>query len=62
MWLEAVTIIERFRADCRGVAATEYIILVGTVGLGSAAAFIAVGAAFVRNFALVRNLLLTPFP
>jgi len=41
---------------------TEYTILLGTVGLGSAVAFIAVGAALVRNFAVVRNLVLAPFP
>jgi Flp pilus assembly pilin Flp len=62
MWLRAFMLIERLRDDHRGVAATEYIILVGTVGLGSATAFIALGAAFVRNFALVRNLILAPFP
>jgi len=52
----------RFCKDTRGVVATEYIILIGTVGLGSAVAFIAVGLAFVRNFALVRYHVLVPYP
>jgi len=53
---------KKLRSDSRGAAAIEYSILLGTVGLGSAVAFIAVGVAFLRNFALVRNLLLLPFP
>jgi hypothetical protein len=59
MWRRCIG---RLRVDSRGVAATEYIILIGTVGLGSAVAFISVGVAFVRNFASVRELLLVPFP
>jgi Flp pilus assembly pilin Flp len=50
------------RQDERGSAALEYMILVGTVGIGSAAAFIALGAAVVRNFQFIRYLLLFPFP
>jgi Flp pilus assembly pilin Flp len=52
----------RLLDDSSGAAATEYIILVGTVALGSAVAFIAVGVALVRDFTLVRNLLLGQFP
>jgi Flp pilus assembly pilin Flp len=48
--------------DSSGAAATEYIVLVGTVALGSAVAFIAVGVALVRDFTVVRNLLLGQFP
>jgi Flp pilus assembly pilin Flp len=48
--------------DASGVAMTEYIILVGIVGIGSAAAFITLGVAFVRSFAMVRGLLLSSFP
>jgi hypothetical protein len=59
MWRRVVN---HLRAETGGVAATEYIILVGTVGLGSATAFIALGVAFVRNFALVRYHVLAPFP
>jgi Flp pilus assembly pilin Flp len=48
--------------DTRGVAMTEYIILIGTVALGSFASFVLLGAAFVRNFNVVRTLILAPFP
>jgi Flp pilus assembly pilin Flp len=48
--------------DTAGVAMTEYVILVGVVALGSIASFILLGAAFVRNFNLVRSLILLPFP
>lgn len=41
---------------------TEYTILLGTVALGSAVAFIALGVAIVQNFAVVRDLVLNPFP
>jgi hypothetical protein len=40
----------------------EYVVLIGTVGIGSAAAFIYVGMAFVNSFAFVRGMLLAPFP
>jgi Flp pilus assembly pilin Flp len=62
MWRAACSAVKKLRSDSRGAAATEYAIVLGTVGLGSAVAFIAVGVAFLRNFALVRNLLLVPFP
>ena len=55
-------LLRRAFRDTTGVAMTEYVILVGTVGLGSIAAFILLGAAFVRNFNLVRSLILLPFP
>jgi Flp pilus assembly pilin Flp len=48
--------------DTRGTVMLEYSILMGTVALGSAAAFISVGVAFVNNFDLVRSLLLCVFP
>jgi Flp pilus assembly pilin Flp len=62
MWQSACTFVKNLRNDSRGVVATEYAIVLGTVGLGSAVSFIAVGVAFLKNFALVRNLLLLPFP
>ncbi|HVW29680.1 MAG TPA: hypothetical protein VHC69_30160 [Polyangiaceae bacterium] len=49
-------------ADTRGVVMLEYSILMGTVAIGSAIAFITLGVAFVNNFDLVRGLLLTLFP
>lgn len=55
-------LLARLLDDSSGAAATEYIVLVGTVAIGSAIAFISVGVALVRDFTLVRNLLLGQFP
>jgi len=55
-------LVARLLDDSSGAAATEYVILVGTVALGSAVSFIAVGVALFRDFSLVRNLLLGQFP
>ena len=49
-------------SDTRGVVMLEYSILIGTVAIGSAVAFITLGVAFVNNFDRVRGLLLTLFP
>jgi Flp pilus assembly pilin Flp len=62
MWWFGSSIIDRVRSDTRGSAMTEYTILLGTVALGSALSFITIGVALVRDFALVRNLILLPFP
>jgi len=48
--------------DKRGVVMLEYAILIGTVALGSAVAFVHLGKAIAKNFDLVRGLLLCPFP
>jgi Flp pilus assembly pilin Flp len=49
-------------SDTRGTVMLEYTILMGTVAIGSAIAFISVGVAFVNNFDLVRGLILCLFP
>ena len=48
--------------DTRGTVMLEYSILMGTVALGSAIAFITLGVAFVNNFDLVWGQLLTLYP
>jgi Flp pilus assembly pilin Flp len=48
--------------DTRGLVMLEYSILIGTVALGSAIAFITVGVAIVNNFDLVRAMLVCAFP
>lgn len=48
--------------DQRGAIQLEYTILIGLVGLGSAAAFVLLGVALVDSFGFVRSMLLTPFP
>jgi Flp pilus assembly pilin Flp len=62
MWQFGSSIIDRVRRDTKGAAMTEYSILLGTVALGSALAFISVGVAIVRDFAVVRSFVLVPFP
>lgn len=54
--------LNQVRKDTSGAAMTEYVILVGIVGLGSAGAVIFLGVAFVHNFDFVRTLILAPFP
>ncbi len=54
--------LRNLRRDTSGVAMTEYVILLGTVAIGSMASFALLGLAFVRNFNLVRSLILLPFP
>jgi hypothetical protein len=49
-------------SDTRGIVMLEYSIVMGTVAIGSAIAFITVGVAFVNNFDLVRAVLLCIFP
>ena len=45
-----------------GAIQLEYTILLGLVGLSSAAAFVLLGIALVDSFGFVRGMLLTPFP
>jgi Flp pilus assembly pilin Flp len=52
----------RVATDERGAVMAEYVVLIGTVALGSAAAFLTIGVALVNSFGFVRNLLLIPFP
>lgn len=60
--------VERSRAwlalwgDETGAIQLEYTILLGLVGLSSAAALVLLGVALVDSFGFVRGMLLTPFP
>jgi Flp pilus assembly pilin Flp len=49
-------------SDRTGAIQLEYTILLGLVGLGSAAALVLLGVALVDSFGFVRGMLLTPFP
>lgn len=61
-WSKTLTRLTRRLRDERGVVMLEYAILVGVIGISASVAFVGLGVAFVRNFAFVRGLLLTPFP
>jgi Flp pilus assembly pilin Flp len=50
------------RSNQSGAIQLEYTILLGLVGLGSAAALVLLGVALVDSFGFVRGMLLTPFP
>lgn len=50
------------RSNQSGAIQLEYTILLGVVGLSSAAALVLLGVALVDSFGFVRGMLLTPFP
>lgn len=58
----SMPVLGKLQHDERGGVSLEYVIVLGSVGLGSAAAFITLGIAFVKSFEFVRFLLLCPFP
>ena len=48
--------------DQRGVAMTEYVVLLGTVSLGVAAAVAALGPTIVADYERARAMLISPMP
>jgi Flp pilus assembly pilin Flp len=50
------------RRDTRGAISTEYVVLVGTIGLAAVFALVAVGPVLVQGFERSRNILTSPFP
>jgi Flp pilus assembly pilin Flp len=58
----AVVCLRSLWSDKTGAIQLEYTILLGLVGLGSAAALVLLGVALVDSFGFVRGMLLTPFP
>ncbi|MBL8715393.1 MAG: hypothetical protein JNL79_05325 [Myxococcales bacterium] len=48
--------------DRRGAVQTEYIVLVGTVGLAFVFAMITVGPQLVKDFTRARNITASPLP
>lgn len=53
---------DRLRRDKKGALTTEYVILVGTVGLVVMFALISVGPVLLRNYTATRTLIAAPFP
>lgn len=53
---------KRLARDARGAVTSEYVILLGTVGLIVAGAFVAIGPQLVSGYAHARNVLAAPFP
>lgn len=56
------TLFSQLLRETRGATMVEYIVLIGTVAIGSSIALVGLGVAVYRNFAFVRNLSLLPFP
>ena len=52
----------RFLADRRGAIATEYVVLVGTIGLAVVFALITVGPKLVKDFTRSRDITASPIP
>jgi Flp pilus assembly pilin Flp len=48
--------------DVRGAAMTEYVVLVGTVGLAIVAALVLVGPKLVKDYERSRNIVTSPMP
>ncbi|XYH94748.1 hypothetical protein ACMHYB_44050 [Sorangium sp. So ce1128] len=48
--------------DIRGAASTEYVVLVGAVGLTIAFALVSVGPVLLKGFERSRDIIASPFP
>jgi Flp pilus assembly pilin Flp len=48
--------------DVKGAVSSEYVVLVGTVGLAVAFAIVTIGPRLVQSFERTRNILTSPFP
>lgn len=51
-----------FLDDARGAVMTEYVVVVGAVGIVTLATLLYCGVAVAHNFAFVRDYALYPFP
>ncbi|MFI5298024.1 MAG: hypothetical protein ACHREM_07995 [Polyangiales bacterium] len=49
-------------ADTRGSAMTEYVVLVGTVGLAVVVTLVAIGPKLVKDFEASRQMIVAPSP
>ena len=54
--------VQRLLRDTRGQATTEYVVLVGMMGLAVVFALITVGPKLVRDFERARNITASPIP
>jgi Flp pilus assembly pilin Flp len=56
------TIRQLLTRDQRGAVSTEYVVLMGAVGLGVVFALVAVGPVLVKDFQTTRTVIAAPFP
>jgi Flp pilus assembly pilin Flp len=55
-------ILAELRADQRGAVMTEYVVLLGTMGLVIVASMLVVGPQLAADFLKTRNIITYPFP
>ncbi len=56
------TIRQLLTRDQRGAVSTEYVVLMGAVGLGVVFALVAIGPTLVKDFETTRTVIAAPFP
>ena len=56
------TVLSALANDTRGSVTTEYVVLMGLVGLVSLSGFVAIGVALSLSFSDITSQLLYPFP
>lgn len=54
--------LQKLLRDKRGAVSTEYLVLVGTMGLGLVFALVAVGPNLVKDFQNTRTVIAAPIP
>ena len=54
--------IRQLAADPRGAVSTEYVVLMGAVGLVVVFALVAIGPVLVKDFETTRTVIAAPFP
>jgi Flp pilus assembly pilin Flp len=54
--------LHKLARDARGAVMTEYVVLVGVVGLAVVGALVAIGPELVEGYAHARSVIAAPFP
>jgi Flp pilus assembly pilin Flp len=63
MILRAMTFLRRLLVrDTRGAVSTEYVVLVGTMGLAVVFSLVAIGPKLVQDFRFTRTIIAAPIP
>ena len=55
-------LVRRLAREERGAVQTEYVVLLGTMGIAIVFALVAVGPALVHSFERARDMIASPFP
>ena len=60
--MSALRTVRSLFVDTRGAVSTEYVVLVGTIGLAAVFALVTVGPKLVKDFERARNIVASPIP